>query len=70
VTAARLRIEQQPKPFEIHLGHLAGRRRRHTHRIPAPAARFEAQAPDEALQGAVRNNHAAVTQQLLHTREL
>src|SRR5437016_10596641 len=51
LTTARLRIAQQTQALEIHLGHLAGWRRRHTHRIAASTARFEAQAPDEAFQG-------------------
>jgi hypothetical protein len=71
LTTARLRIEEQAQTFEIHLGHLARRRRRHAHRIAAPTMAWSvAQPPDEAFQRGVRDVQAMVTQQLLHTRQL
>ena len=62
LVTARLRIEEQAQTLEIHLGHLARRRRRHADRIAASAAQFEAQAPHEAFQGRVRDVHAALAQ--------
>ena len=71
LTTARLRIQEQTQAFEIHLGHLARRRGRHAHRIPASAARLVAQPPDEAFQGGVRDAQAILlVQQLLHARQL
>src|SRR5579859_7925658 len=70
LTTGRLWIEEQAQALEIHLGHLARWRRRHTDRIAASPARFEAQAPDEAFQGGVRDVHAALAEQLLHARHL
>ena len=62
LTPAGLRIEEQAQALEIHLGDVARRGRRHTHRIAASTARFEAQVPDEAFQGGVRDVHAALAQ--------
>jgi hypothetical protein len=71
LAAPGLGIEQQPQPFEIHLGHLAGWRRRHTHCGAALAMAWsEPEPPGETLQGAVLDVQPALTEQFLHAREL